>query len=168
MHRLSSCGMLGSVLLSCGLWSTWASVVVAPRLSSCGVGSVVVVHGLRCSAACRILVPQPGIKPVSSALQGRFFTTEPQGKSLFFSFINVRWICFWVNNYGSFYQLAVFRFFLFCYFKWYWSEHTYTYIFVHLLVLKEVTERMWLLVDPWPGTRQLETPPRSPVCPPFP
>ena len=90
VHRLSSCGMLGSVLLSCGLWSTWASVVVAPRLSSCGVGSVVVVYGLRCSAACRILVPQPGIKPVSSALQGRFFTTEPQGKSLFFSFINVR------------------------------------------------------------------------------
>ena len=153
---------------SCGLWSTWTSVVVAPGLSSCGVGSAVVVRGPRCSAACRILVPQPGIKPVSSALQGRSFTTEPQGKSLFFSFINVRWICFWVNNYGPFYQLAVFRFFLFCYFKWYWSKHTYTYVFVHLLVLEEVIERMWLLVDPWPRTRQLEAPPPSPVCPPFP
>ena len=164
----SICGMSGSVLLACGLWSTWASVVVAPGLSACGVGSVVVMHGLRCSAACRILVPQPGIKPVSSALQGRFFTTGPPGTSLFFSLINVRWICFWVNNYGPFYQLAMFLFFLFCYFKWYLSKHTYTYVFAHLLVLEEVIERMWLLVDSWPGTRQLEAPPLPPVCPPFP
>ena len=31
-----------------------------------------------------ILVPRPGIKPVSSALQGRFSTTGPPGKSLSF------------------------------------------------------------------------------------
>ena len=31
--------------------------------------------------ARRILVPHPGIKPVSSALQGQFLTTGPPGKS---------------------------------------------------------------------------------------
>ena len=31
-----------------------------------------------------ILVPRPGIEPVSSALQGRFSTTGPPGKSLSF------------------------------------------------------------------------------------
>ena len=34
---------------------------------------------LSCAAACRILVPQPGIKPTSPALQGRFSTTGPPG-----------------------------------------------------------------------------------------
>ena len=40
-------------------------------------GSVVRAHGLSCSAACGILVPRPGIKPTSPALQGRFLTTGP-------------------------------------------------------------------------------------------
>ena len=48
--------------------STWASLVAAHRLS--------------CPAACRILVPCPGIEPASPALEGRFFTTAPPGKSL--------------------------------------------------------------------------------------
>ena len=57
------------------------------RLSSCDawalkhVGSVVAVHGLSCPAACGILVPRPGIKPPSPALEGRFLTTGPPGKS---------------------------------------------------------------------------------------
>ena len=51
----------------------------------CGVqtrhlGSVVAVHGLSYSAACGILVPQPGIEPMSPALQGRFSSTGPPGK----------------------------------------------------------------------------------------
>ena len=29
-------------------------------------------------------LPKPGIKPVSPALEGRFFTTESQGKPYFF------------------------------------------------------------------------------------
>ena len=66
------------------------SLVVAHgfSLSSCGawapgcVGSVVVVHGLSCPAACGILVPRPGIEPTSPALKGEFFTTGPWGKSL--------------------------------------------------------------------------------------
>ena len=38
------------------------------------------VHGLSsCPESCAILVPLPGIKPKSPALQGRFLTTGPQG-----------------------------------------------------------------------------------------
>ena len=37
---------------------------------------------LSCSEAGGIFVPQPGIKPMSPALQGRFLTTGPPGKSL--------------------------------------------------------------------------------------
>ena len=64
------------------------SVVATRGLSSCGaralerVGSVVAVRGLSCPAACRILVPQPGIEPASPALQDGFLTTGPPGKSL--------------------------------------------------------------------------------------
>jgi len=43
-------------------------------------GSVVVAHELSCSVARGILVPQPGMKPVSPALQGTFLTTGPPGK----------------------------------------------------------------------------------------
>ena len=43
-------------------------------------GSGVVVHGIGCSTAYGILVPQSGIKPVPLAMQGRFLTTGPPGK----------------------------------------------------------------------------------------
>ena len=46
------------------------------------MGSVVAVHGFSCSAACRILVSQPGIELEFPALQGRFLTTGPPGKFL--------------------------------------------------------------------------------------
>ena len=46
------------------------------------VGSVVVVPRLSCPAECEILVPRPGIKPMSPKLAGRFLTTGPSGKSL--------------------------------------------------------------------------------------
>ena len=39
-----------------GLWGVWASVFVAPRLQS--TDSVVVAHGLSCSAACGISLDQ--------------------------------------------------------------------------------------------------------------
>ena len=58
------------------------SFVAAHRFSSCDASSVVVALGISCSSACGILVPQPGIKPVSPALQDRFLTTGPPGKSL--------------------------------------------------------------------------------------
>ena len=36
--------------------------------------------GLSCPVACGILVPRPGIEPLSPALEGRFLTTGPQRK----------------------------------------------------------------------------------------
>ena len=56
-------------LSSCGLWVPKRAV------------SVVAMHGLTCSTACGILVPRLGMEPMSSALQGRFSTTGPPGKS---------------------------------------------------------------------------------------
>ena len=46
-------------------------------------GFLVVARGLFSSylAACRILVPRPGIEPTSPALEGGFLTTGPPGKS---------------------------------------------------------------------------------------
>ena len=56
-----------------------SSVVV---LSSCGLrASVVAGTWISCSMAGGIFVPQPGIEPMSPALQGRFLTTGPPGKS---------------------------------------------------------------------------------------
>ena len=46
-----------------------------------GPASLVVAHRFSCPTTCRILVPLPGIKPVSPALEGRFLTTGPPGKS---------------------------------------------------------------------------------------
>ena len=71
---LSSCeartpGRLGSVF--CGTWA----------LSLRRVNSVVVAWRLSCPAACGILVPWSGIESVSPALESRFFTTGPPGKS---------------------------------------------------------------------------------------
>ena len=52
------------------------SVAVAPRLQSSG--SAAVVHGLSCPA--HVGSSRPGITPVSPALAGGFFTTEPPRK----------------------------------------------------------------------------------------
>ena len=62
------CGLLtavASLVLEQGLQGTQASVVVAHELS------------------CKWDLPRPGIEPVSSALAGGFFTTEPPGKPPF-------------------------------------------------------------------------------------
>ena len=40
------------------------------------------MHGLHCSAACGILVPQPEVEPITPALQGGFLIPRPPGKSL--------------------------------------------------------------------------------------
>ena len=44
--------------------------------------------GLSCSAACGILVPQPGTQPMSSALKGGFFSTESPGKFWSYLFLD--------------------------------------------------------------------------------
>ena len=61
------------------------------------LGSVVMAHGLSCPVAWRILVPPPGIEPVSLALEGGFLATGSPGKSLkvyFFLFILEGYLCF--------------------------------------------------------------------------
>ena len=69
------------------IWLHWVLVAMCGLLiaadgllSSCG--SVVTVCGLHCPLAYEILVPQPGIKPLSPALEGRFSTIGPPGKPL--------------------------------------------------------------------------------------
>ena len=61
------------------LQGTWASEVVArvlePGLSSCGPWALFFLGMWD--------LPGLGIKPVSPALPGRFFPTEPPGKSLY-------------------------------------------------------------------------------------
>ena len=52
--------------------------------------SLVVLPGLSCLSACGILVPSPGIEPLSPALQGGFLTTGPpvdHQKSLLLCFL---------------------------------------------------------------------------------
>ena len=53
--------------LSCGTWHLLLWTAQTPAVV--------------CPTAGRILVPQPRIEPASSALQGRFLTTGPPGKS---------------------------------------------------------------------------------------
>ena len=45
-----------------------------------GCGSWSLGHRLSCPEACGILVPRPGIEPVSPASAGKFLTTGPPGK----------------------------------------------------------------------------------------
>ena len=48
----------------------------------CGVqASLLVAQRLSCPAARGILIPQPRIEPMSPALEDRFLTTGPPGKS---------------------------------------------------------------------------------------
>ena len=86
---------VASLIADHGPWGMRASVVVACGISSCGLcitDWIVVAHGLTCSAACAIFLgrvrsswivcylPGSGIKPMSLALAGWFFTIEPPGK----------------------------------------------------------------------------------------
>ena len=77
-------------------------------LSSCGTralewaGSVVVACGLSCPVACGILVPRPGIKPTSPALEGGLLTTGPLGKSLVYDFMKYLFSALELLNLGYF------------------------------------------------------------------
>ena len=59
------------------IWLHLVLDVACGNLSLQHMNSPVVVRGLSCSAACGILVPGPGIEPMSPALQGGFLTTGP-------------------------------------------------------------------------------------------
>ena len=65
---------LSALGLSCGMQDLWLWCA----------DSLISAHRLRSSAACGIIVPQPWFEPLSPALQGRFLTTGPPGKSLYF------------------------------------------------------------------------------------
>ena len=65
---------------------TWASVVVAHGLSSCG-SQALECRLSSCGARAQLLrgmwdLPRPGIEPLSPALAGGFLSTAPPGKSL--------------------------------------------------------------------------------------
>ena len=85
MHRLSL--VVASRGFSCGARAlgVWASVVVAPRLSSCG--SWALQRRLSSCGTQALLfhdvwdLPRPGLEPMSPAVAGRFLTTAPPGKS---------------------------------------------------------------------------------------
>ena len=80
MCRLSLVAVSWVTLVSVqGLLSEVASLLAERRVNS--MGSVVAVHRLSCPKACGILVPRPGIEPMSPALAGEFLTTGPPGKS---------------------------------------------------------------------------------------
>ena len=53
-------------------------VVWAPEL----MGSVVLMCGLSCRKEYGVLVPRPGLEPVSPGSEGGFLTTGPPGKPL--------------------------------------------------------------------------------------
>ena len=73
------------------LWGVQASVAAVQRLNSSSssklqsTGSVVMAHGLSCSAACGIFPDQ--VLNMSHALSGGSFTTEPPGKPTY-NFLN--------------------------------------------------------------------------------
>ena len=82
--RASYCGGFSC----CRAWAlgTWASVVVACGLSSCGLRALE-YRLSSCGARAWLLrgmwdLPGPGLEPVSPALAGGFLTTVPPGKSL--------------------------------------------------------------------------------------
>ena len=73
----ASCSEWG-LLSRCGAWASHHGTQALERVGfrSCGV------CGPCCPTACGILVPGPGIEPVSPALTGRFLTIGPRGKSI--------------------------------------------------------------------------------------
>ena len=80
----------------CRAWAlgSWASVVVAHGVSSCGSRALerrLSSCGARAQLLCGMWdLPGPGIEAVSPALAGRFLTTAPPGKSQAAKSLNLR------------------------------------------------------------------------------
>ena len=70
----------GHSFLQCAGVSLWW-LLLFQSIGSRHAVSVIAACRLSFPKACGILVPCPGIEPVSPALQGRFLTTGPPGKS---------------------------------------------------------------------------------------
>ena len=73
----SSCGVQASLCRS--FFLSWSVGSRAFGLQT--VGSVAGAHRLSCPEACGIFLDR-GLNPLSPALAGRFFTTEPPGNPL--------------------------------------------------------------------------------------
>ena len=98
-----------SLVAVLGLLIAVSSLVAGTGLQTSGLqqlrhwGSVVLVQGLSCPAACGILVPRSGMEPVSLALAGGFLTIGSPGKScivllfvlLASSFLPIEWGAPW-------------------------------------------------------------------------
>ena len=81
------CGLLiavASLVAEYGLLGALASGVAVHGLES--TGRAVTVHGLTCPVVCGLVVPGPGVEPLSPTLAGRLLTTGPPEKSLIYSF----------------------------------------------------------------------------------
>ena len=83
---------------------TWASVVVAHGLSSCG-SRPLECRLSSCGAQAWLLrgmwdLPGQGLESMSPALAGRFLTTAPPGKPLFYRFF-LKFILFTFGCVGS-------------------------------------------------------------------
>ena len=81
---------VASLISKYGPQGLWASVVVVCGLSICGSWAPEhTLHGCSTNlvAPWHVGLPRPGVKCVSSALAGRFFTTEPPEKPFNFYFI---------------------------------------------------------------------------------
>ena len=74
---LSSCGSQALECIGCSSCGTQAQCCCLWALEHRLVGEV---HGVSCSMACGIF-SRTGMKPMTSALAGRFLSTVPQGKS---------------------------------------------------------------------------------------
>ena len=82
------------------------------ELSFWHIGSLVAECGLSCPSARGILVLQPGIKPVSPALEGGFLTIGPPGMSLFLLFYKVSYLfvlnlSIQFNYFGIWYEIWI-------------------------------------------------------------
>ena len=130
--------------------------------------SLVVAHGLSCSTACGILVPQPGIEPVSPALQGRFLPLDHQRSSHIEPLVWERqsrnlWNCsiptpstslppilFLTHcTQGSVLDPFVFSLCL----KQYIYYHDFI-CYIYPVVVVESLSRVWLFETPWTAARQ--------------
>ena len=83
---LASLGLSCSLQdLCCGVqilqWWHLGSLVVRAGSVACCRQARKLLCGLSCPIACAILVPWPGIEPVSAASESGFLTPGPPGKS---------------------------------------------------------------------------------------
>ena len=86
-RAFSSCGKRGPLLIAVrGPLTIAASLVAEHRLQTCRLSSC----GSQAQLLCGVWdLPRPGLEPVSPALAGRFSTTAPPGKHLFYFFKNM-------------------------------------------------------------------------------